>query len=102
MWEAAIGSREAASVSRRKGPEAGEWQIISFPGAAPRVVMRPHDPPDHGDPAVSEPELPLPDVPLIAEDLLKQARRLADSGAPTEAVKAILDHLAALRDGFDS
>ena len=43
---------------------------------------------------------PLPaDVPLIVEDLLCQARQLADSGAPTEAVKAILDHVAALREG---
>ena len=48
---------------------------------------------------MSEPELLLPDVPLIVEDLLLQARQLADSGAPTEAVRAILDHVAALREG---
>lgn len=46
-----------------------------------------------------EAEGPLGDVPLIVEDLLCQARQLADSGAPTEAVKAILDHVAALREG---
>lgn len=43
----------------------------------------------------------LADVPLIVEDLLCQARQLADSGAPTEAVKAVLDHAAALREGRD-
>lgn len=44
-------------------------------------------------------EARLADVPLIVEDALGQARRLADSGAPTEAVKAILDLVAALREG---
>lgn len=48
---------------------------------------------------MSDPELPLPDVPLIVEDLLMQARELAHSGAPTEAIEAILDHVAALREG---
>lgn len=52
---------------------------------------------DHGHTAVSDPELPLPDVPLIGEDLLLQAKALADSGAPTEAVEAALEHVAALR-----
>lgn len=42
---------------------------------------------------------PLRDVPLIVEGLLLEAKQLADSGAPTEAVKAILDHVAALREG---
>lgn len=50
---------------------------------------------------MSEPELPLPDVPLIIEDLLMQARHLADAGAPTETVVEILDHVAALREGRD-
>lgn len=49
--------------------------------------------------AVSEAERPRADVLLIAEDLLLQARRLADSGAPTEAVEAILNDLTALREG---
>ena len=44
-------------------------------------------------------ELPLPDVPLIVEDLLLDASRLADLGAPTDAIEAILDHVAALREG---
>lgn len=44
-------------------------------------------------------EARLADVPLIVEDLLCQARRLAESGTPTEAVKAVLDHAAALREG---
>lgn len=59
--------------------------------------MQPH--PGHGDTAVSDPELPLPDVPLIVEDLLVQAKRLVDAGAPTAVVAEILDHVAALREG---
>ena len=47
---------------------------------------------------VSELELPLPDVPLIAEGLLMQAMQLADSGLLAE-VEAILEHVAALREG---
>ena len=101
LLEAPIRSREAASVSRRSEAVAGEWEIVSLPGAAHRVVMRPHDPPDHGHPVVSEPELPLPDVPLIAEDLLVQATRLVDAGAPTAVVAEILDQVAVLREGRD-
>lgn len=48
---------------------------------------------------MTEPALPLPDVPLIVEDLLMQVRQLADAGAPTEVVEEILDHVAALREG---
>lgn len=48
---------------------------------------------------MSDPELPLPDVPLIVEDLLLQAKRLADAGAPTEGIENILEHVAALREG---
>ena len=59
-----------------------------------------HDSPT-GVAAVREAERPLADVLLIAEDLLLRARRLADSGAPTEAVEEILDHVAALREGRD-
>lgn len=50
---------------------------------------------------MSEPELPLPDVPLIVEDLLMQAKWLADAGAPTEVTEEILDQVAALREGCD-
>ena len=46
-----------------------------------------------------EPELPLPDVPLIVEDLLMHARQLAEAGAPNEAVEKILDHVVAVREG---
>ncbi len=49
--------------------------------------------------AVREDERRLADVLLIAENLLLQARRLAESGAPQEAVEAILDQVAALREG---
>lgn len=52
-----------------------------------------------GDAGAREAERPLADVLLIAEDLLLQAGRLADSGAPREAVEAILDQVAALREG---
>lgn len=48
---------------------------------------------------MTEPELPLPDVPLIVEDLLIEARRLAEAGAPTEVIEEILDQVAALREG---
>ena len=41
---------------------------------------------------------PFADIPLIVEDLLMQARHLTDAGAPIEAVVAILDHVAALRE----
>ena len=49
--------------------------------------------------SASEHERPLADVPLIVEDVLVQARMLAESCAPTDAIKAILDHVAALRAG---
>ena len=42
---------------------------------------------------------PCPDVPLIVEDLLVQAKRLADAGAPSESIDEIFDLIAALRDG---
>lgn len=48
---------------------------------------------------MSEPELRLPDVPLIVEGLLVQAKRLAEAGAPMETIERILDHIAALREG---
>jgi hypothetical protein len=51
---------------------------------------------------VTEPVLPLPDVPLIIEDLLVRAKQLADAGAHREAIEEILDQVAALRDGLDS
>ena len=75
----------------------GEWESSTTPGEAHQEVM--HPPPDHWVAAVSDPETPLPDVLLIVEDLLLQARRLADSGAPTEAVEAILNDMTALREG---
>ena len=51
--------------------------------------------------ALKEPQLPFPDVPLIVEDLLMQARQLAGTGATIEVVEEILDHVAALREGSD-
>lgn len=50
---------------------------------------------------MTDPVLPLPDVPLIVESLLLQAKQLAESGAPSESIEAILDHVAALREGRD-
>ena len=38
----------------------------------------------------------------IIEDLFVRAKQLADSGAHREAIEAILDQVAALRDGLDS
>lgn len=43
--------------------------------------------------------LPLPDVPLIVEDLLMEAQQLADANAPREALEEILGQVAALREG---
>lgn len=48
---------------------------------------------------MTEPVLPLPDVPLIIEDLLLQAQQLADAGAPRAAIDDVLDYVAALREG---
>lgn len=48
---------------------------------------------------MTEPVLPLPDVPLIIEGLLLQAQQLADAGAPGDVIDELLDHVAALRDG---
>ncbi len=50
---------------------------------------------------MSEPEVPLPDVPLIVEGLLLKAKQLAHTGAPSEAIAEILDQAAALREGRD-
>jgi hypothetical protein len=52
--------------------------------------------------SVSDPECPLPDVPLIIEDLLVRAKQLADAGARREAIEELRDQVAALRDGLDS
>ncbi|BEH01697.1 hypothetical protein brsh051_09780 [Brooklawnia propionicigenes] len=51
---------------------------------------------------MTEPVLPLPDVPLIIDDLLVRAKQLADAGVRREAIEEILDQVAALRDGLDS
>jgi fatty acid-binding protein DegV len=48
---------------------------------------------------VSQPQLPLPDVPLIVEDLLTEAKRLADAGADREEIEEILDQVEQLRPG---
>lgn len=48
---------------------------------------------------VSEPELRLPDVPLIVEDLLAQARQLAGTGPAIELIEEALERVAALREG---
>lgn len=52
-----------------------------------------------GSSAVSEPNLQPPDEPLIVEDLLLQAKRLADAGATIECIEKILERVAALREG---
>ena len=48
---------------------------------------------------MTEPVLPLPDVPLIIEDLLVRAKQMADAGSSGKAIDEILDQVAALRDG---
>lgn len=63
---------------------------------SPPAALTDHD---HASPAVTRLGLPLADVPLIVEGLLIEAKQLADGGTSTEAVEAILDHVAALREG---
>lgn len=47
---------------------------------------------------MTQPQLPLPDVPIIVEDLLTEAKRLA-AGAAREEIEAILDQVEQLRAG---
>lgn len=56
---------------------------------------------DHGQGvlAVTEHTLPLPDTPLIIEDLLVRAEQMTDAGAGREAIDELLDQVAALREG---
>lgn len=94
-------------VSYWAGRAVPQLPLLNFQrerGAAVPIVevdqegMAAHDSPTGGA-TVREAVCPLADVLLIAEDLLLQARRLADSGAPTEAVEAILNDVTALREG---
>ncbi|MFZ1913131.1 MAG: hypothetical protein WAU30_12320 [Propionicimonas sp.] len=50
---------------------------------------------------MTQPQLPLPDVPLIVEDLLTEAKRLADAGAAPQEIEEILDQVQQLRAGRD-
>lgn len=94
-----VNDREGQIVPRgRKSEALGVSESIACAVAAPEEAAMPHASPTIGSDR-ERTERALPDVPLIAEDLLQQARQQADSGAPTEAVKAIFDHVAALREG---
>lgn len=89
-------------VPPRSTPESsGERDFGAAPVAHLRKAIQTHTSPitTTGVPAVGPPELRLSDVPLILEDLLVRAQQLVDSGAPSEAIEAILDHVAGLRDG---
>lgn len=48
---------------------------------------------------MSQPQLPLPDAPLIVEDLLTEAKRLADAGAAPQEIQETLDQVEQLRAG---
>ena len=94
-------------VSYWAGRAVPQLPLLNFQrerGAAVPIVevdqegMAAHDSPTGGA-TVREAVCPLADVLLIAEDLLLQARRLADSGAPQEAVEEILVYVAAVREG---
>lgn len=86
---------EERIVPRHPMPGAGgESESIATPEEGRRYSCLP----DRG-PAMSQPELPLPDVPLIVDDLLVQAKRLAEAGAPTEMIEEILEYVVALREG---
>lgn len=90
-------------VSRRLTQEAGGGlESIATPDTTLDEVQQPPDSPitTTGVQAASGPELLLPDVPLIIEDLLMRAKQLADFGAQTAAIAEILDQVAALREGM--
>ena len=91
---------ERRIASRRPSPEARvEWGSIVLPVVNRKEARRTQSSPTAPNGFGRELELPAPDVPLIVEGLLWHARQLADFGAPTEAVEALLDHVAALREG---
>lgn len=83
--------RPLAQVRRARGPaltiDAVNEEDTSALGIARRSGL------------ANKAEARPPDVPLIVEDLLWQARHLADLGAPIETVEAILDHVVAVREG---
>ena len=94
-------------VSYWAGRAVPQLPLLNFQrerGAAVPIVevdqegMAAHDSPTGGA-TVREAVCPLADVLLIAEDLLLQARRLVETGAPQEAYEAILDQVVALREG---
>lgn len=108
-WDAAVANSTPLRVRpdprprMQRPPQEGDSSAVVAPrnaGDVPAEGVQPG-----GTPCsttgydVSEPALPLPDVPLIVEGLLMEAENLADYGAPTESVEAILDHVAALREG---
>lgn len=78
-----------------------EWESIATPVADREEDLERQWPSsDHrAAPPLKVADFPLPDVPFIVEDLLSEAKRLSDFGAPTESVAPILDHVAALRKG---
>ncbi|WP_203568061.1 hypothetical protein [Aestuariimicrobium ganziense] len=85
-------------VARRSSPDES-WESFAGPTVAPDDPGALGDQHGAGVPAVTEPELPLPDVPLIVEDLLVEAKQLADAGAPPEVIEKILDQVDPLREG---
>jgi hypothetical protein len=89
-----LATREAAqplhSVQREKCVAANTVAVYGEGIPAPDIP---------GGAEFKEPEFPLADAALIVEDLLLQARTMAESEAPSETIKAILDHVAALREG---
>lgn len=88
-------------VPRQQVHEADPRWESPPPAEPPQHISQPYDPPDQdeGVAAVTEPALPLRDVPLIIEDLLTHAWQLADAGALPDVIEEILDQVAALREG---
>ena len=82
-----VPQRSLAQVLRLRGPVLGGDEVMSGLEKVRRFGV------------ANKAQPPLADALLIVEGLLLRARRLADSGAPTPAIAAIIDEVEALRRG---
>lgn len=87
----AVPQRALLNLRRERGAAVSISALFKERMPAPQIPR--------GSAADNELERPFADLPLIVEDLLLQAKALAESGAPTGAVGAVLEYAAALREG---